>query len=142
MTVPVPVPRHGPEIAWILDPLLELPGVEHALIATGDGLPTAHSTSLTRADADRVAAMTAPLHAAARAVTTAFTGHEAPRPAQTVVESDLGFVIVTPAGTNTALAVFAAPGADLGTIAYRMQVQVAALARVMSTPDRRPGDGR
>ncbi|MFD9129267.1 roadblock/LC7 domain-containing protein [Kitasatospora sp. NPDC059571] len=124
------------EVSWVLTPLLELPGVRHALIATGDGLVEGASPELDRASAERVAAMTATLHAASRAFTTAFTDEEKPRLAQTVVESDLGFAIVVPAGQNTSLAVFAEPDAQLGNIAFQMQVQVDALARALASPPR------
>lgn len=126
------------DLAWVLAPLLELPGVRHALIATGDGLVEGASPELERASAERVAAMTATVHAAARAFTTAFTDDETPELEQTVVESRHGFAIVVPAGHNTSLALFASPDAQLGNIAYQMQVQVAALARAMAAPERRP----
>ena len=58
------------------------------------------------------------------------------RGAPAVVESDLGFAVVVPAGQNTSLAVFAAPDAQLGNVAYQMQVQVAALSRAMASPAR------
>ena len=135
MTTSQPLPQ---DLAWVLEPLLELPGVVHAVIATGDGLLEGSSPSLGRAAAERVAAMTATLHASARAFTTAFTDEETPRLAQTVVESEQGFAIVVPAGQNTSLAVFAKPDTQLGNIAYQMQVQVAALARAMNAPAREP----
>ena len=131
-----PRPSVTDEISWVLTPLLELPGVLHAVIATGDGLVEGASRGLSRASAERVAAMTATVHAAARAFTTAFTDEEQPKLAQTVVESDLGFAVVVPAGQNTSLAVFAAPDAQLGNIAYQMQVQVDALSRAMASPAR------
>ncbi len=124
------------DISWVLDPVLELPGVLHAVIATGDGLVEGASADLSRASAERVAAMTATLHAASRAFTTAFTDDEQPKLAQTVVESEHGFAIVVPAGQNTSLAVFTTPDAQLGNVAYQMQVQVAALARTMASPAR------
>ncbi|GAA2101161.1 hypothetical protein GCM10009759_34600 [Kitasatospora saccharophila] len=131
-----PLRRHTEDLSWVLTPLLDLPGVQNAVIATGDGLVTGHSADLGRDGADRVAAMTASLHAAARAFTTAFTGAEKVALNQTVVESEHGYAVVTPAGENSSLAVFALPGADLGTIAYQMQVQVAALARALASPAR------
>ncbi|MGW6916167.1 roadblock/LC7 domain-containing protein [Kitasatospora sp. NPDC054939] len=124
------------EISWVLTPLLELPGVLHAVIATGDGLVEGASAGLGRASAERVAAMTATVHAAARAFTGAFTDSEQPRLSQTVVESDLGFAIVVPAGENTSLAVFTTPEAQLGNVAYQMQLQVDALARALASPAR------
>ncbi|GAA2783000.1 roadblock/LC7 domain-containing protein [Kitasatospora sp. CM 4170] len=130
-------PTATDEISWVLTPLLELPGVLHALIATGDGLVEGASDGLGRASAERVAAMTATLHAASRAFTTSFTDVEQPRLAQTVVESDLGFAVVVPAGENTSLAVFTTPEAQLGNVAYQMQVQVAALGRALASPARR-----
>ncbi|MCG6496604.1 roadblock/LC7 domain-containing protein [Kitasatospora sp. A2-31] len=130
-------PTATDEISWVLTPLLELPGVLHAVIATGDGLVEGASDGLGRASAERVAAMTATLHAASRAFTTSFTDVEQPRLAQTVVESDLGFAIVVPAGENTSLAVFTTPEAQLGNVAYQMQVQVAALGRALASPARR-----
>ncbi|WP_188308925.1 roadblock/LC7 domain-containing protein [Streptomyces sp. CBMA123] len=129
------------EISWVLSPLLELPGVLHAVVATGDGLVEAASDGLGRASAERVAAMTATVHAAARAFTTAFTDTERPRLAQTVVESDLGYAIVVPAGENTSLAVFTAPDAQLGNVAYQMQLQVAALGRALASPPRQQSAG-
>ncbi|MFB7943584.1 roadblock/LC7 domain-containing protein [Kitasatospora phosalacinea] len=131
-----PLRRHTEDLSWVLTPLLDLPGVQNAVIATGDGLVTGQSADLGRDGADRVAAMTASLHAAARAFTTAFTGAEKVALNQTVVESEHGYAVVTPAGENSSLAVFALPGADLGTIAYQMQVQVAALARALASPAR------
>ncbi|MFE6866869.1 roadblock/LC7 domain-containing protein [Kitasatospora sp. NPDC057692] len=136
-TSTTPSPSDTDGIAWVLTPLLELPGVVHAVIATGDGLVEAASDGLARASAERVAAMTATVHAAARAFTTAFTDVEQPRLAQTVVESDLGFAVVVPAGVNTSLAVFTTPEAQLGNVAYQMQVQVAALGRALASPARR-----
>lgn len=130
-------PAAAEGIGWVLSPLLELPGVVHAVIATGDGLVEAASAGLGRASAERVAAMTATVHAAARAFTTAFTDTEQPRLAQTVVESELGFAVVVPAGENTSLAVFTTPEAQLGNVAYQMQVQVAALGRALASPARR-----
>ncbi|MEV7782792.1 roadblock/LC7 domain-containing protein [Kitasatospora sp. NPDC088351] len=129
-------PTATDEISWVLTPLLELPGVLHAVIATGDGLVEGASDGLDRASAERVAAMTATVHAAARAFTSAFTDTDQPRLAQTVVESELGFAIVVPAGENTSLAVFTSPEAQLGNVAYQMQVQVAALGRAMASPAR------
>ncbi|MFI9329852.1 roadblock/LC7 domain-containing protein [Kitasatospora sp. NPDC052868] len=131
-----PSPTATDEISWVLTPLLELPGVLHAVIATGDGLVEGASDGLSRASAERVAAMTATVHAAARAFTSAFTDTEQPKPVQTVVESELGFAIVVPAGENTSLAVFTTPDAQLGNVAYQMQVQVAALGRAMASPAR------
>ncbi|MFD5467342.1 roadblock/LC7 domain-containing protein [Kitasatospora sp. NPDC127059] len=136
-----PSPTATDEISWVLSPLLELPGVLHAVVATGDGLVEAASDGLGRASAERVAAMTATVHAAARAFTTAFTDTERPRLAQTVVESDLGYAIVVPAGENTSLAVFTAPDAQLGNVAYQMQLQVAALGRALASPSRQQGAG-
>ncbi|MET8541328.1 roadblock/LC7 domain-containing protein [Kitasatospora sp. NPDC004799] len=135
-----PSPTATDEISWVLTPLLELPGVLHAVVATGDGLVEGASAGLERASAERVAAMTATVHAAARAFTTAFTDAERPRLAQTVVESDLGYAIVVPAGENTSLAVFTSPDAQLGNVAYQMQLQVAALGRALASPTRRQDD--
>ncbi|MGW2541208.1 hypothetical protein ACWC5I_10130, partial [Kitasatospora sp. NPDC001574] len=42
-----------------------------------------------------------------------------------------------PAGENTSLAVFTTPEAQLGNVAYQMQVQVAALGRALASPARR-----
>ncbi|MFJ6214769.1 roadblock/LC7 domain-containing protein [Streptomyces sp. NPDC092296] len=126
------------DLAWVLTPLLEVPGTLHAVIATGDGLVEGASAGLSRASAERVAAMTATVHAAARAFTVAFTDDEQPKLQQTVVESEHGFAIVVPAGQNTSLAVFASPEAQLGNIAYQMQVQVAALAKAMGSAARQP----
>lgn len=124
------------DISWVLEPLLELPGVQHAVIATGDGLVEGSSVRLDRATSERVAAMTATLHAAGRAIVSAFGGDPEPRIAQSVVEFGGGYVVLVPAGEHASLALLASADAELGNIAYQMQVQVAALARAMDVPTR------
>ena len=48
------------DLAWVLEPLLELPGVQHAVIATGDGLLEGSSPDLDRAAViDRIVSLAA-----------------------------------------------------------------------------------
>ncbi|MET9214689.1 MULTISPECIES: roadblock/LC7 domain-containing protein [unclassified Nocardia] len=119
---------------WVLDGLIDrTPGSEHALVLSADGLPLARSSALTREDAEHLAAMASALHSLARGVGSRF-GKGALQ--QTVVELDAGYLIVTEAGHGACLALLAAIEADLGLIAYEMNVIVGQVRDQLSAAPR------
>jgi predicted regulator of Ras-like GTPase activity (Roadblock/LC7/MglB family) len=79
------------------------------------------SETLERDDAEHLAALAAGFQSLARGAGQHFGGG-APR--QTIIEMELGFLLVTGAGSGTCLAVVTGPGADLGLVAYEMAILV------------------
>jgi predicted regulator of Ras-like GTPase activity (Roadblock/LC7/MglB family) len=105
---------------WLLDGLVNrVPGSEHALVLSADGLPLARSKSLDREDGEHLAAIASALHSLARGVGERFRKGTLQ---QTVVELAKGYLVVTEAGQGTCLALLAAIDADLGLVAYEVNV--------------------
>ncbi|MFF2519284.1 roadblock/LC7 domain-containing protein [Streptomyces sp. NPDC058086] len=128
------------DVSWVLEPLLGLPGVVHALVLSSDGMVQGASPDLSREAGEGAAAMMSALQGAARAVAVSFSGDEHTRLQQLVVDTDTGFVFATPAGMNTVMAVYATRNIDMGVVAHHMQIQVATLGRkVMNSPARDTG---
>lgn len=129
------------DVSWVLEPLLVLPHVVHALVLSGDGLVKGASPSLTREAREGASAMMSALQGAARAVAISLSGDEGTRLRQVVVDTDSGFVFAIPAGSNTVLAVFAHREVDMGVVAHHMQIQVATLGdKVMTSRARDAGN--
>ncbi|MGQ4619469.1 roadblock/LC7 domain-containing protein [Nocardia sp. R7R-8] len=114
---------HAPStLDWLLGNLVSrAPGSEHAVVLSSDGLPLARSHGLGREDAEHLAAMASALHSLARGVGTRFDKGGL---RQTVVELAGGYLIVIEAGFGACLALLASIDADLGLVAYEMNVIV------------------
>ncbi|MEV6258866.1 roadblock/LC7 domain-containing protein [Nocardia sp. NPDC051911] len=112
--------RGSDSIGWILDGLLtRTPGSKHATVLSADGLPLARTQSLSREDAEHLAAMGSALHSLARGVGSRFNTGQFH---QTVIEMSDGYLVLTEAGFGACLALLAGPDADLGLVAYEMNV--------------------
>ncbi|GHF29740.1 dynein regulation protein LC7 [Streptomyces mashuensis] len=108
----------GRDVDVMLDELTRRAGgMRHALVLSGDGMVTAASTGLERAEAERLAAVASGLHSLARGTGQRFG---AGRVRQTMVEFEQGVLFVTAAGERDCLCVLTGPGADLGAVAYEM----------------------
>ncbi|MCX4091376.1 roadblock/LC7 domain-containing protein [Nocardia sp. alder85J] len=107
---------------WLLDSLVgRVPGSEHAMVLSADGLALARSKRLGREDAEHLAAIASALHSLARGVGDRFSKGDVQ---QTVIELAGGYLVVTEAGQGACLALLAAIDADLGLIAYEINVIV------------------
>ncbi|MFE3002975.1 roadblock/LC7 domain-containing protein [Nocardia sp. NPDC059246] len=129
----------GNELSWLLDDLVNrLPGAENAVVLSADGLVVAHSRALIREHSEHLAAMASALGSLARGVGNQFGKGQVQ---QTVVELDRGYLIVTEAGTGACLALLASEHADLGMVAYEMNVIVQQVGDSLSASPRvLPGD--
>ncbi|NJQ00125.1 roadblock/LC7 domain-containing protein [Streptomyces zingiberis] len=107
---------------WLLNDLAKrLAHVRHALILSNDGLVTARSEDLARADAEHLAAVCSGLHSLAKGSAHHFAaGHVR----QTMVEFDDGALFVTAAGDGSCLCVLTAADADVGQVGYEMTLLV------------------
>ncbi|RMI28770.1 roadblock/LC7 domain-containing protein [Streptomyces triticirhizae] len=139
-TTPGPAERKGPPAAETVDPLLDelverVPGIRHALLLTADGLARGTSRALGRVDSDQLAAVASGFHSLARGVGQHFDTGTA---RQTLVELDDAFLLVTAAGSGSALAVLTEAEAEVGQVAYEMALLVKRLGPLLATPPRRP----
>ncbi|MFK4222146.1 roadblock/LC7 domain-containing protein [Streptomyces sp. NPDC019890] len=127
----------GKDVSWALDPLLVLPGVKHAVVLTSDGIVRGASPNLSTEAGEGAAAMMSALQGAARTLAILFSGNEATRLQQIVVDADSGYVFATPAASNTVMAVYATRDVDMGVVAHLMQIQVKTLGDKVMPSDAR-----
>ncbi|GAA2719008.1 MULTISPECIES: roadblock/LC7 domain-containing protein [Streptomyces] len=121
----------GKELDGVLDELTErVQEIRHALVLSNDGLVTGASASLSREDAERLAAVASGLHSLARGTGRQFRAGEV---RQTMVEFDQGVLFVTAAGPDGCLCVLGAGEADIGLIAYEMTLLVNRVGEGRST---------
>lgn len=115
--------QNSPEaLDWLLDNLVNrLPEAESALVLSADGLALAKSRGLGREDAEQLAAMSSALYSLAGGVGLHFGKGMLQ---QTVIELEGGYLVVTEAGYGACLALLASVEADLGMVAYEMNVIV------------------
>lgn len=107
---------------WLLDSLINrVPGSERAVVLSADGLAVARSSGLSREDAEHLAAIASAMHSLARGVGSRFDKGQL---RQTVIELAGGYLVVTEAGQGACLAVLTKIDADLGLVAYEMNVIV------------------
>lgn len=121
---------------WLLDDLVKrLRGAERAVVLSADGLLLGRSSGLLREDGEHLAAMASAFRSLARGVGTQFDKGQVQ---QTVVELERGFLVVTEAGVGACLALLASASADLGMVAYEMNVVVEKVGQNLSSSPRKP----
>jgi predicted regulator of Ras-like GTPase activity (Roadblock/LC7/MglB family) len=119
---------------WLLDGLVRrLTGAEEAIVLSGDGLLLGRSASLERDSAEQLAAMASAFQSLSRGVGRQY-GKGAVQ--QTVVELEYGYLVVTEAGEGACLALLASVDADLGMVAYEMNVIVQQVGGSLSASPR------
>ncbi len=119
---------------WLLDDLVRrLAGAEQAIVLSGDGLLLGRSAALDREDADHLAAMASAFSSLSRGVGAQFGKGGV---LQTVVELEDGYLVVTEAGAGACLALLASVNADLGIVAYEMNVIVQQVGGALSASPR------
>lgn len=119
---------------WLLDDLTErISSVRHAMVLSTDGLVTANSQTLDKADAEHLAAVASGLHSLAKGSGTQFgTG----RVRQTMIEFEEGLLFVTSAGEGSCLCVLTGPETDVGAVAYEMTLLVNRVGEHLGLPVR------
>jgi predicted regulator of Ras-like GTPase activity (Roadblock/LC7/MglB family) len=121
---------------WLLDDLVKrLAGAERAIALSGDGLLLGRSATVDRESAEHLAAMASAFQSLSRGVGTTF-GKGAVQ--QTVVELEYGYLVVTEGGAGACLALLASVHADLGMVAYEMNVIVQQVGATLSASPRVP----
>jgi predicted regulator of Ras-like GTPase activity (Roadblock/LC7/MglB family) len=119
---------------WLLDGLVRrLAGAEKAVALSRDGLLLGRSAAVDRDSAEHLAAMASAFSSLSRGVGTTF-GKGLVQ--QTVVELEDGYLVVTEAGDGACLALLTSAYADLGMVAYEMNVIVQQVGSSLSAAPR------
>ena len=123
---------------WLLDDLVKrVAGAEHAVLLSSDGLLIGRSRNLSRDDADHLSAVASGFQSLANGTGRHFGGG---RVRQTLVEMDTLSLIVTAAGQGACLALIAQEDADIGMLAYEMNLLVRRVGTILAS-DPRGADG-
>jgi predicted regulator of Ras-like GTPase activity (Roadblock/LC7/MglB family) len=126
--------REAQNLNWLVSNFARnVPGAAHAIVLSVDGLVMAVSERLDRARADQLAAVASGLASLTQGAARIFGGGTV---TQTVVEMEMGFLLVMSVSDGSCLAVLAAPSCDIGLIGYEMALLVARTGEVL-TPELR-----
>ena len=124
------------DLNWLLDNLVErVVDARHAVVLSADGLLIGKSEGLSRDDSDQLSAMASAFQSLARGAGRHFGGGQV---RQTIVEMEHAFLFVTAAGRGACLAVLAVESADVGLIAYEMNLLVKQVGVYLSSAPRNP----
>jgi predicted regulator of Ras-like GTPase activity (Roadblock/LC7/MglB family) len=115
-------PTTTSELDWLLDDLVKrVAGAQRAVVLSSDGLLIGRSRELTRDDAEHLSAVASGFQSLAKGTGRHFGGGNV---RQTVVEMDTAFLVVTAAGQGACLALLTTADADMGMVAYEMNLLV------------------
>jgi predicted regulator of Ras-like GTPase activity (Roadblock/LC7/MglB family) len=129
----IAVGRRG-GLNWLLDELVRrLAGAEKAVALSDDGLLLGRSASVDRESAEHLAAMASAFQSLSRGVGTTFDKGPVQ---QVVVELEYGYLVVTEGGEGACLALLSSADADLGMVAYEMNVIVQQVGSTLSAGPR------
>jgi predicted regulator of Ras-like GTPase activity (Roadblock/LC7/MglB family) len=122
------------DLNWLLDDLVSrVVGTRHAVVLSADGLLVGRSAELSKEDGEHLSAVASAFQSLARGTGRQFRGG---RVRQTIVEMEHAFLFVTAAGQGTCLAVLGEEHADVGLIAYEMNLLVKQVGSVLSQAPR------
>ena len=125
------------DLSWMLNDVLTVPNVRHAILLSADGLLRARSGGISRDDADRQAAALSGLQAISRR-TVEFCGRTDSPWRQSMVEFEDGYVFIVAAGPGAYLAVSGSEEVDLEALTYQMHKLVDRLGKNLTSPPREP----
>lgn len=130
------VTSRSADLDWLLDDLIErVVDVDRAVVLSADGLLMARSEGLSRPDAEHLSAVASAYQSLSRGTGRHFGFGEV---RQTVVEMEHGFLLVMAAGRGACLALFTQAGADLGLVAYEMNLLVKRVGAAIAATPRKP----
>ncbi|MEU1295975.1 roadblock/LC7 domain-containing protein [Streptomyces sp. NPDC005840] len=133
--------RQAGDTAWVLEPILQVPHVVAAVLLTRDGLVTGYTDALSRASAERVAAITSTVQGAARTAAAAFADRDSAEVRQVVIETDHGYVLIVPTAHGTCVAAYGSGEVRLDLLAHRVHSQVARVGEKAMGAAPRSADG-
>lgn len=124
------------ELDWLVTEFVHgTPGVVHALVVAGDGLPLAVSRDVDTTLADQLSAAVSGLASLARGTAVLVRAEPV---SQTIIEMQGGYLFVTAVSQGSLLAVFARQHCDMGMVGYEMTTLATRVGHAI-TPARRDG---
>lgn len=122
------------DLNWLLDDLVDrVVGTEHAIVLSADGLLIGRSRDLTAEEGEHLSAVASAFQSLARGTGRQFGGGAV---RQTVVEMEQAYLFVTAAGAGACLAVLASESADVGLVAYEMNIRIKRVGRFLTSAPR------
>jgi uncharacterized protein len=134
MDEPGQPPSDPGRFGWLLTNFVDrVAGVSHAVVVSSDGLLLTSSTGLPRDRADQLAAVASGMSSLTRGAARVFGAGDV---LQTVVEMQLGCMLLMSIADGSCLAVLASPDCDMGLVAYEMTLLVDRAGQLL-TPELR-----
>ena len=110
------------DLDWVMSRFVEdVPDAAHAILVSADGLLMASSTSIPGERAEQVAAVSSGLASLAVGAARLFEGGAV---MQTIVEMEMGFLMLMSVGDGSNLTVLTTEEADIGQVGYEMALLV------------------
>ena len=120
----------GQDLNWLVASFADrVPGVAHAVAVSADGLLLAISEGLPRDRADQLAAISSGLVSLTNGASRCFEGGHI---SQTVVEMEMGFLLVMAISDGSCLAVLSSRNCDIGQVGYEMALMVERVGDVLT----------
>ena len=129
-------PASGDErdLDWVMSRFVEeVPDAAHAILVSADGLLMASSTSIPSERAEQVAAVSSGLASLAVGAARLFEGGSV---MQTIVEMEMGFLMLMSVGDGSNLTVLTTEEADIGQVGYEMALLVDRVGRTVEAQAR------
>ncbi|MER6090453.1 roadblock/LC7 domain-containing protein [Streptomyces bluensis] len=129
-----PTPATHSQLDQLLTGLVDrVAEVNHAVVLSEDGLVVSKSTAFVRDDAERLAATASGLMSLSKGVSMDFRGGPV---RQLLIEMGNSYLLLTNAGPGASLAVLTSQGADIGVVAYQMNMLVKKIGEHLSAAPR------
>lgn len=122
------------DLDWVMSRFVEeVPDAAHAILVSADGLLMASSTSIPGERAEQVAAVSSGLASLAVGAARLFEGGSV---MQTIVEMEMGFLMLMSVGDGSNLTVLTTEEADIGQVGYDMALLVDRVGRTVEAQAR------
>lgn len=119
---------------WLVSKFVaETPGVSHAILVSADGLPMAASEQLPADRAEQMAAVASGMASLAAGAARLFQGGTV---LQSVIEMELGYLLLMSVGDGSHLAALTGTDSDIGQVGYEMAVLVDRVGRMIDASAR------
>ena len=122
------------DLDWVMSRFVEeVPDAAHSILVSADGLLMASSTSIPGERAEQVAAVSSGLASLAVGAARLFEGGSV---MQTIVEMEMGFLMLMSVGDGSNLTVLTTEEADIGQVGYEMALLVDRVGRTVEAQAR------
>lgn len=132
-------PSGSSELNWLLDDLVDRVGeIRQAVLLSRVGLVVAASNTVTREDAEHLAALSSGLHSLANGLREHFGRKEVK---QSIIEMDGFLFFISAAGDGSCLAVLSDADGNVGLVGYEMSMLTSRLHKRLSVAARTSPEG-